>query len=317
MVRGRIDDHDELALVDLIRERIGPTTLPAILGPGDDAAVVELDGKPGVLTIDTAVEGVHFRTDWSAAADIGTRIAAASLSDVNAMGGVCHGLVASLVLPGETPLAWLLGLVDGLRDEAVKAGARLVGGDLAAGTTVVVTTCALGTPTRRRAVERSGAQPGQVVGVAGRLGWAAAGLAILSRGFRTPQALVNAYRRPEVDYRWGPRAAREGVASLIDISDGLLLDASRLARASGVTLALDSSRLVPDEPLRAVASAMNTDPLPWLLSGGDDHALLGTFPATAGLPVGFRPIGRVQQGPAGVVLLDEVPVDPLGYRHFG
>ncbi|MBU6146543.1 MAG: thiamine-phosphate kinase [Actinomycetales bacterium] len=316
MTDPRIDAHDELSLIALIAERIGPPAATTVLGPGDDAAVIDLGGRPAVLTIDAAVEGVHFRTDWCSAVDVGTRIAAASLSDVNAMGATCHGLVASLVLPGETPLSWLLGLIDGLRDEAAKAGAQLVGGDLAAGPTVVVTTAALGSPARRRTVDRSGAQPGQVVAVAGRLGWAAAGFSVLSRGFRTPLALVGAFRRPAVDYRWGPRAAREGATSLIDVSDGLLLDASRIATASGVALAFERTRLTPDEPLTAVASAMNVDPLLWVLGGGDDHALLGTFPETAGLPVGFRAVGRVLAEPVGAVLLDGTAADPVGYRHY-
>lgn len=316
MSQERIDTYDELNLIALIAERIGPPATATILGPGDDAAVIDCGGRPAVLTIDAAVEGVHFRTDWCSAVDVGTRIAAASLSDVSAMGASCHGLVASLVLPGETPLAWLLGVIDGLRDEAAKAGAQLVGGDLAAGATVVVTTAALGSPARRRTVERSGAVPGQVVAVAGRLGWAAAGFAVLSRGFRTPTALVGAYRRPQVDYRWGPRAAREGATSLIDISDGLLLDASRIAAASGVALSFERSRLAADEALTAVASAMNVDPQLWVLGGGDDHALLGTFPETAGLPVGFRMVGRVLPEPVGAVLLDGTITDPVGYRHY-
>ncbi len=147
---------------------------------------------------------------------------------------------------------------------------------------------------------RSGAQPGDVVAVAGRFGWAAAGLALLSRGFRSPKALVDAHRFPQPPYAAGPLAAASGATSMIDISDGLVADAGHVAEASGVTLEIDTGDWEIPEPMQAAASAYNVDPREWMLTGGDDHALLATFPAGTALPAGFTLIGRVTAGEPGV-----------------
>jgi thiamine-monophosphate kinase len=318
---GTLAGHGEFALIDAVVARLGAAGWPAdvVLGPGDDAAVLAAPDGHAVVTIDVLVEGVHFRTDWSGGADVGRKAAAASLSDVAAMGARTTGLVVGLVAPPELEVQWALDLADGLRDEAARAGATVVGGDLTRGRSLVMAVTALGDLGGRAAIRRSGARAGDVVAVCGRLGWAAAGLAVLGRGFRSPRALVEAYRHPAPDYSAGPRAARAGATALVDVSDGLLADLGHVARASGVVVDLDPAAFAGDTadgPLADAAAAMNTDPLAWVLGGGEDHALAGCFPPGVSLPDGFRAIGRVGAGDP-QVLWGGVPwAGSAGWDHF-
>ena len=207
----------------------------------------------------------------------------------------------------------------GLQAECDVVGASVVGGDVVAGDLVVLAITALGDLDGRPPVTRTGARPGDVVGLRGRLGWAAAGLAVLSRGFRSPRAVVDAHRVPTPPYDGGPAAARAGATAMIDVSDGLVQDAGHVAQGSGVLLDLDPALLPLDEAVRAAAAAFSTDPLLWLLTGGDDHALLATFPPDAALPPGFAVIGSVRAAPATGpgVLVDGRPFSgPGGHDHF-
>jgi thiamine-monophosphate kinase len=149
------------------------------------------------------------------------------------------------------------------------------------------------------------------VALAGRLGWSACGLAVLRRGFSSPIAAVAAHRRPTPPYAAGPAAADAGATSMCDVSDGLLADAGHLAADSGVRLDLDRSALSaicldPPGPLHQVAAALGGDPMTWVLTGGEDHALVATFPAGAALPAGWAVIGSVTGGVPGVSV-DGVP----------
>jgi len=312
--RQTVGDVGELALVERIRAVVGAQGGDVLVGPGDDAAVLAAPDGRMVVTTDMLVEGRHFRLDWSEASDIGHKAAAENLADLAAMGARPVGLVVALAIPESTEIAWLDGFLGGLLEEAGRGGAALVGGDLVSGDRVVVSVTALGDLEGRAPVLRSGAQSGDVLALCGEVGSAAAGLAVLSRGFRSPRALVDAHRRPKPDYAAGQRAALAGATAMLDVSDGLLLDASRLARASGVVVDVDSASLPVAEAVQSAAAAYNLDPLTWALGGGDDHALLATF-AEADVPEGFTVIGRVSSGD-GQVRVDGEPVDPQGYEHF-
>jgi len=258
---------------------------------------------------------VHFRFDWSTPEQIGRKAAAANFADVAAMGAVPTALLVGLATPPDTPVATLAGLADGLWAEAGAVGAGLVGGDVVASATLVLAVTALGSLEGRAPVTRAGARPGDVVALAGRVGWAAAGLAVLQRGFRSPGAVVAAHRVPEPPYAAGPAAARAGATAMIDISDGLLADLGHVAVASGVLIDVRA----PEVPARLaeVGAALGVDPLSWLLTGGEDHALAATFPPDVALPPAFTPIGAVRAGDPGV-LVDGRPYegDP-GWAHFG
>lgn len=300
----------------LIAELVGlfPQGEQVLVGPGDDAAVLRVRTGHVVVSTDLIVEGRHFRRDWASAEDVGHRAAAQNLSDVNAMGGRATSLTIGLAAPGDLPAQWALDFARGFADECALVGASVVGGDLARADEVVVAVTVLGACTQAP-VLRSGAHPGDVLALTGRQGWAAGGLAVLGRGFRSPRVLVEAYRRPEPPYGAGPAAADAGATAMIDVSDGLVADAGHVAEGSQVRIDLRTDSLEVPEPLHAVAAALGADPLQFVLGGGDDHALLATFPAEATLPEGWQVIGEVHQGEG--VTVDGTPYDgPVGWSHF-
>jgi thiamine-monophosphate kinase len=234
------------------------------------------------------------------------------------MGGTATALKIGLGAPAVLPVSWVLVLADGLAEEADRVGASFVGGDLTRAERVVVAVTVLGV-CEVAPVRRSGARPGDVVAVAGRLGWSAAGLAVLGRGFRSPRVLVEAYQRPDPPYAAGPAAAAAGATALIDVSDGLVADLGHIAARSGVAIDLRRDAFEVAEPLTAVGSAVGVDPMTFVLGGGEDHALAATFPPGAALPEDFRVVGEVGEpssdGPA--VTVDGAPYDgPAGHAHF-
>ncbi|XVU24360.1 thiamine-phosphate kinase [Actinoplanes sp. CA-054009] len=309
-----IAEAGEFGLIARVVARLetGPTTL---LGPGDDSAIVAAPDGRIVASTDVLVEGRHFRRDWSGPADVGHRAAAANLADIAAMGAAPTALLVALCAPPDMEITWAEDLASGLSAEAALVGASVVGGDMSSSPTLTIAVTALGDLAGQAPVVRTGAQPGDVIALAGRVGHAAAGYTVLSRGFRTPKALVEAYRRPEVPYAAGPAAARAGATSMIDISDGLLQDLGHIAKASVVGLDIDAAAFEIPGQMRDAATALGVDPLQWLLAGGDDHALAATFPAGTPLPDGWRPIGRVHEGTG--VTVDRKPWSgPLGWDHF-
>jgi thiamine-monophosphate kinase len=325
----------EFALIDRVVARAGVARVTEV-GPGDDAAVLRAPDGRVVATTDVLVEGRHFRRDWSSGTDVGHKAAAANLADVAAMGAVPTALLVGLACPADTPTAWLEEVADGLAAECGPLGAAVVGGDTVAAApdsgAVVLSVTALGDLGGRRPVLRSGAAPGDVLALAGRLGWSACGLAVLRRGFTSPLAAVRAHRRPAPPYAAGPAAADAGATAMCDVSDGLLADAEHLAVASGVVVAVDRAALAavaldPPGPLLQVGAALGVDPLAWVLTGGEDHALLATFPASATLPPGWSVIGAVRAADGGPgVLVDGRPAATVaeelgaggtGHVHFG
>lgn len=284
-----VADIGEFGLIERISALVPPAA-DGVVGIGDDAAVLDIPGKL-VASVDAVVEGRHFKREWTSGEDVGHRAAAAAMADLAAMGGQCKALMVALTLPSETEVSWVESLMTGIVDEAAELDAEVVGGDVTRGDTIVVSLSALGTVSD--VVRRSGAQPGDIVALAGRQGWAAAGLTVLSRGFRSPRALVQAYQRPHPPYDSGPAAARGGATAMIDVSDGLLADVSHLAKASGVLADLESELIPVADQLQETSSAFNVDPLTWVLAGGDDHSLVATFPAGSQLPQMFTMIGRI------------------------
>ena len=309
----------EFGLIDQIAPDVSGRP-GVILGPGDDTAIVTTPSGSVLATTDVLIEGTHFRRDWSSPGEIGRKAAAASLADVAAMGGVATALLVGFGAPADLPAAWAIECSGGLRAEAQSVGAFVVGGDVVGAPLIVVSVTALGDLQGRQPVLRAGAAPGDVIALAGRLGWAASGLAVLNRGLRSPRALVDAHRVPEPPYAAGPIAARGGATSMIDVSDGLIADARHIAEASGVIMAISSALLPIADPIRSAAAAFNVDPLEWVLTGGEDHALLATFVAGTAVPAPFEVIGVVvavgSRAPG--VDVDGTPIDRHGgHEHFG
>ena len=304
----------EFGLIRRITARLagGPSCL---LGPGDDAALVAAPDGRVVITTDVLVDGRHFRRDWSQPRDVGHRAAAANLADVVAMGAVPTALVVALCTPPDLDAAWAEELADGLADEAAVVGASVVGGDVSASPTLTLAVTALGDLQGAAPVLRSGARPGDRVALAGRLGYAAAGYTVLSRGFRSPKLLVDAYRRPAVPYHAGPGAVQLGVTAMIDVSDGLLADLGHIAAGSGVGIDLVRDAFEVPDQMRDTASALGVDPYDWVLAGGDDHALAATFPDGVALPQEWRAVGTVVEG-SGVTVDGRPYTGRPGWEHF-
>lgn len=292
-----------------------PGASTALVGPGDDAAVVAAEDARVVVTTDSMVHGPDFRLAWSTPFELGWKAAASNLADVAAMGARPTALVVALVAPAATPVADLEAIADGLREAcaAFAPGCGVVGGDLSVSESLTIAVTALGSLEGRAPVLRSGARPGDVVAVAGDLGHAGAGLRLLfSRGVDAagePDAeaasvlraehpeLLAAQLAPRPPIGAGVDAAVAGATAMLDVSDGLVLDARRIATASGVALELSRDALV------------GAVPLPSVLHGGEDHALLATFPPGA-VPHPFRVVGRVVAGEG--VLLDGERLDERG-----
>jgi thiamine-monophosphate kinase len=314
-----VADVGEFGLIDRLTSRYAAAGTPPAervpLGPGDDAAVLATPDGRVVASTDLLVDGRHFRRDWSTATDVGRKAAAQNLADIAAVGATATGLLVGLAVPPELEVAWLEGLADGLREECAAVGASVLGGDVVRSDTLTVAVTALGDLGGRAPVTRDGARPGDVVAVVGRLGWAAAGLAVLGRGFRSPVSVVAAHRRPEPPYAEGPRAADLGATAMVDVSDGLVADLQHVAVLSGVGIELDTARLEVPAKLRDVGGALGIEPLTWVLGGGDDHALAATFPGDRPPPAPWRVIGRVARGRG--VLVDGAAYGAVGgWDHF-
>ncbi len=309
-----LGEHGLVGAVTALLAATTETDPDVLIGPGDDAALVRVGGGEVIVSTDVAVEGRHFRRDWSSGEDVGHRVAASNLADIAAMGGRPRALVVALSAPGDLPAQWALDLTRGLVDEAAEVGARIVGGDVSAADQVQVAVTVLGAA-ESGVVRRGTASAGDVVAVTGRLGWAAAGYAVLSRGFRSPRVVVEAHRRPRPPYAQGPAAAAAGATALVDVSDGLLADLGQVARASGVRIDIQASAFDVPEPLQAVGAALGAEPMRLILTGGDDHALAATFPPDVLLPDGWAVVGAVGSGEG--VTVDGAAYDgPQGHQHF-
>ncbi len=310
-----LGDVGEFALIEAMTAGLEASD-DVVVGPGDDGAVMRLDG-PVVASVDVLVEGVHFRRDWSAALDVGRKAVAVNVADLEAMGARATGILVGFSAPRDLPAQWALDCARGLREEADRAGVSLLGGDVTRARDVTVAVTALGQLDGRRPVLRSGARPGDVLAVCGRLGWAAAGLVVLGRGFRSPRVVVEAQRVPSVPYGAGAVAAQSGATAMIDVSDGLLADVGHIATASGVGFDLATAALPVPDPLQAVSAATGVSPHALMLTGGEDHALAATFPAGTVLPQDWVAIGAATADDARQVLVDgDVWTAATGFDHF-
>jgi thiamine-monophosphate kinase len=303
------------------------------VGIGDDAAVVESAGGDVVLTTDAMVEGAHFDHGDLSARGLGYKAVVASVSDIAAMAASPRYALASLILPKDTALSWIVELYGGMREACDEYAIALVGGDVSRGDVIAIAVTVTGAVSSGRALLRSGAKAGDRLVVTGSLGGAAGGLLLLhadnAKKAVTGTAnrdLVSAFTRPVARVGEAQVLASHGATAMMDLSDGLSTDVARLCRESGVRARIHVSEV----PIaRGLSDVPGADPRGLALSGGEDYELLATMPAGAVAAAGvdlrerygvsLTDIGEIGAGD-GVVAIEEDgtdhPLAPEGWDHF-
>jgi thiamine-monophosphate kinase len=318
-------------------QRFLPDCAGVWVGPGDDAAVIAPRAGSLAATTDLLVEGIDFLSAEEPER-LGRRALAVNLSDLAAVGARPEFFLLSIAFPRERGHDYALAIVRGAISQAMRFGACLVGGDLSSAPTVVVSVALWGQPAGKPLL-RSGARPGEDLYLSGYPGRAAAGLRLAEQmasgqtswpaSFADSSSmLLAAYRDPEPRIELGFWLAAHGTASAaIDVSDGLGIDAGRLARASGVRVVLEREKIPVHPAVASFAEIQSADPFDWILAGGDDYELLFTAPPEArpalkelhpewDFPI--NRVGHVESG-EGAVLRDgsgDREVSQLGYDHF-
>ena len=299
----------EAQVIAALKEIFASSDPRISIGIGDDAAVVT-GGANQILTTDMAVEGVHFRTEWSSAFEIGRKVTAANTADVLAMSAKPDYLVVAVALTGSESMEWITELARGIKFEADLAGAHVVGGDISRAGQLVISITAIGST--NKPITRSGAKPGDGIYLSSLTGWSAAGLALLGSGIKEVgepvQKALSEFKSPTIDYGFDASKAN----ALCDVSDALVIQAAQMAEASKVCFNFDLTKIqasVEFAELEKVAQKLNADIWSWIFAGGEDHALLATGSDLPGLL-----IGEVTQG-AG---LANVPagVEAKAWQHF-
>jgi thiamine-monophosphate kinase len=299
----------EADVISALKEIFATTDPRVLVGIGDDAAVVKGDAQQ-VITTDMAIADVHFKTEWSSAFDIGRKITAANVADVLSMGASCNYLVAAVSLTGGEELTWIENLARGMKDEADRAGATIVGGDIARSSVITIAMTAIGYTAHP--VLRSGANVGDGIFISSLPGWSAAGLELLTKEISLNSAVadkaLSEFSAPSLDYK----VDFLNSTSMADISDSLLIQAQQVAEASEVCFNLDSELISQCEEFRELselAQEVNSDIWGWILGGGEDHVFLATGKDLPGIR-----IGTVVEG-SGITGI-EMKMAPVSWSHF-
>ena len=298
-----------------------------LVGPGDDAAVISVSDSRVVITTDTMVQDHDFRLDWSSGFDIGYKAVTSNIADLVAMGAVPRALTVALVVTKQTPQAWLEEFASGLQAACDRHApeCQIVGGDLASGEQIVIAIAAHGDLESREPRLRSTAEVGDLIVIAGTLGKAASGLALLSSNDESLSAsypdLVSIQLRPVPDFALGLELAAVA-SSMLDVSDGLSLDAGRLASSSNVSVNIKKELLegyaaILEQAAQSINSRdFEAEPVSewdWILHGGEDHCFLATVSPKAALPRGTKVIGEVVAKGDSDVYLSGQPLSPKGW----
>ena len=307
--------ESEATLIARLRELFNTSFQSGVeLGIGDDAAVLSASNNKLVATVDMAVEGVHFRCDWSSPFQIGAKLTTANLADIFAMGAKPKYLLVAAAISQVNNSEVITELAKGIRSVADNFKVTVIGGDLSKAERMSLSITALG-ELSGNPILRSNAQVGDLLYLSALPGLSAAGLAILNRGLDRPRYVVDAHLNPKLV---APDKLIKVATSLCDISDGLVTDAGNIAKASGVAIDLNKELITsaPDfKDLAELANELGEDVFDWILTGGEDHFFLATVnPSNASEELGIR-VGVVTTG-GGEISLDGAVIKKSGYQHF-
>jgi thiamine-monophosphate kinase len=307
--------ESEATLIARLRELFNTSFQSGVeLGIGDDAAVLAVSNNKLVATVDMAVEGVHFRCDWSSPFQIGAKLTTANLADIFAMGAKPKYLLVAAAISQVNNSEVITELAKGIRSVADNFKVSVIGGDLSKAERMSLSITALG-ELSGNPILRSNAQVGDLLYLSALPGLSAAGLAILNRGLDRPRYVVDAHLNPKLV---APDKLIKVATSLCDISDGLVTDAGNIAKASGVAIDLNKELITsaPDfKDLAELANELGEDVFDWILTGGEDHFFLATVnPSNASEELGIR-VGVVTTG-GGEISLDGAVIKKSGYQHF-
>jgi thiamine-monophosphate kinase len=304
---------NESEIIELLAGIFASRDQRLLVGIGDDAAIVTGFSRQ-ILTTDIAVEGIHFKSDWSSPYEIGARVAKANIADVLSMNGRCDYLLVAASLTGRESLEWISQLAQGIADAAQEFGAIVVGGDISQSPTLQIAITAVGHT--ENPIMRGGAKVGDSIYLSSLTGWSAAGLSMLSKGLSNDsdtavQALAQ-YRNPTLDSKIDFSQAH----AMADVSDSLLIQGAQIAKASGVAFRIELELIENAEGfgrLNQLAEDLKSDIWQWILAGGEDHVLLATGSDLPGIC-----IGQVDAG-SGISIHDasgNEKVAPVSWSHF-
>ena len=304
---------NESEVIELLSRIFATADRRLQIGIGDDAAVVAGFAQQ-ILTTDIAVEGVHFKKEWSSAYEIGQRIAAANIADILSMNGRCDYLLVAASLTGDESLQWIGELAQGIADAAQSAGAIVVGGDISQSSSLQFAVTAVGHS--EKVITRSGAQIGDSIYLSSLTGWSAAGLHLLSNSIKAnsdvAQEALREFKAPTLDLDTDFSSAN----AMADVSDSVLVQINQIAKASGVAAHLLLIEIENSDEfirLNKLAQELGVDIWQLILAGGEDHALIATGRDLPGIK-----IGEVVEG-AGVEIFDQEgkrKVAPVSWSHF-
>jgi thiamine-monophosphate kinase len=279
-----------------------------LVGIGDDGAVIKASPQNSVLATDMAVEGVHFKREWSSLHEIGAKITAANLADIYAMGGDPKYLLVSAGLTSDFGITEIKALANGIKSEADLVGVVIVGGDISRAEKLVISISVFGVVTSP--ITRSGAKAGDSVIISGLPGKSAAGLFQLQSGV-TDSIFISAHKKPVLNYELAKKF--RNVNAMCDVSDGLLSELNHISSASNVGIELDSKLISAIPGFKELGEATELEIWDLVLAGGEDHVFVAT--TSSDVPEGAFVIGKVVTG-SGVSVSGVSKLPATGFRHF-
>lgn len=316
----------EFALIQRLSAISSSQDDQVIQGIGDDAAVLKTAAEPApylLVTADTMVENRHFKRQWATPEQIGFKAAESNVSDIAAMGGTAHWLVVSLALPRDIEVDWVERLYRGLAESCRRHGVAVIGGDTIQGPVVTISITLLGRVEPQNLCLRSDAQIGDHLMVTGLLGASAAAVALLDKGIQPSQYLLDKLLTPRCRMDVAGLIAPLANA-MIDISDGLAAETGHICARSKVGAELSVEKILFHPDVAAAAKILHSDPLEWVLGGGEDYELLFSIPndrlaALQKSDLECHDVGVITPADTGAVLIrpdGQRTVLTGGFNHF-